>query len=89
MANATASRASARQIRKAFGPDALATIDAQGETLQSVVIPRLMTIGQEFGRYATRVDEIGVDVEEVAAMVDRHLRGLTFWQRVRWLVMGA
>lgn len=44
--SARTAKATNRQIRRAFGEDAVETINRQGETLQSVILPRLMTLGQ-------------------------------------------
>ncbi len=90
--NASASKATNRQIRRAFGEDAVETINQQGETLQSVVIPRLMTLGQtaetvdrRLGSLEQRAGEASASLLALQADLAA-IRSQSFTARLRWLV---
>lgn len=83
--NGRAAKASNRQIRRAFGEQALDTLNQQGETLQSVVVPRLMTLGKDMTTVSRRLDALETRSAGYGAF-QQHWGSLTRWQRLRWLV---
>ena len=83
-----AAKATSRQIRRAFGYEALHTIEQQGECLQSVVLPRLATLAKGHTGTHTRMDTLESRVDGLAG-VWRDARQWTFRQRLRWLLTGV
>lgn len=84
--NGTVAKATARDIRRAFGDDVLKTIEAQGDVLQSVVLPRLMVCGQTFETMDRRLEALETTQARHAAVVAAW--PTTFYGRLRLLVTG-
>lgn len=84
--NGTTTRATNRQIRRAFGEEAVQTINQQGETLQSIVVPRLMTAGKTLGEHANRLDALETTSAQ-RSVTDRRL-AQSIRARLRWLLTG-
>lgn len=90
--NGTATRARNREIRRAFGVEAIDTINQQGETLTSVVIPRLMTLGKtadEFDRRIQALEVMSPAQTNAIKGLDRDLsafQGMSRWRRVKWVL---
>jgi hypothetical protein len=90
--NGTATKLANRQIRRAFGEEALQTINQQGETLQSIVLPRLMTAGKSLQKFDERIgaleDARTRQHEEVAFLSKEQadFRCMSRWQRIRWVL---
>lgn len=74
MSESTA-KASRRQVRKAFGPDALDAINSHAAALVELQ-NRLTEAGLSYSALETRCDGF------IAA------QPRTFWQRVRWFLRG-
>lgn len=90
--NATATRIANRQIRRAFGEEALNTINEQGETLTNIVLPRLMTLGKTAGEVDTRLGALeqarSTQHNQVQQLEQHVLHWLTMtrWQRLKWVL---
>jgi hypothetical protein len=90
-----------RQIRKAFGADALKVIEAHESALRAHA-QGLERLDKNDGALAYRIDDARTHVlklaDEQRAYVDAldkrakdrlyAFTGRTFWQRLRWLVRG-
>lgn len=76
--SASTAKAARRDIRRAFGEEALDTINQHGEVLQSVVVPRLMTLANEFSMLSHRVSQ--------QVTLPAGWPTMTRTQRLRWLL---
>ncbi len=75
--SATEVKATNRQIRRAFGVEAIETINRQGEMMEQIVIPRLMTASKSLDAFDRRIGALEIARADFAKM--------TCWQRLRWV----
>lgn len=86
--SATSARASRRDLRRAFGESAVQTINNQADVIQSVLLPRVMTLGQTAAAVDHRLGALETTASETTTRVAalEAFRQLPFLARLRWLV---